>query len=761
MKLAQAKTGQVDLAEVSPSQLQIVFEQGKRNELTCPLCHEPVRLYLGIHETPYFYHNRSTSACKGLSLERNQETDPKTKAQAQELNGFKLPQSRTITEDTTANSNPFMKARMISGNPPFIEQTSDTLASNDSYLLKLQAGGVPLDHEQRMAATTIDGPLLVLSGAGSGKTRVLTVRTAYMLMEKNIDPRSIMLVTFTAKAAKEMQQRLNSYPNMSPSLVSQIVSGTFHSIFYKILLFHEPQKWRRDLLIKWDWEKEKIVKQAGREIELDEKEFSYDQALAQIGLWKNSLVFPDEVKTTDDDWLKSCQFLYKKYEEYKAETGSFDFDDMLIGCYLFFQNNPELLVKYQQRFQYFLVDEFQDINKVQYELIKLLSQLSKNVCVVGDDDQAIYSFRGSDPQYILNFDHDFPGAKVIRLSENYRSSHQIVATANRMIKRNQKRMEKTMHAQHNNGPAPVLFYPYDEEIEATMILSDIQEKLENGAKPGDFAILYRTHSMSRAIFERLATSNLPFIIENDAESFYGRRVIRGMLAFLRLSLNPDDAKAAGEVLTSLFLKQSILRELKAQTILQDCDLIDAFRFIKTGHAFQEKRLKTVPAQIRGLKDMSPLVALEVIEKDLGYSDYVKKRGNEANIEKGSDDIRDLRVAANKFTTVEAFVEHVDHMTAMVQEVKKMSKHFTDAIQLTTIHRSKGLEYKSVYILAAVDGSLPHDFALDSYRKGELEPLEEERRLMYVAATRAKHDLYMSVLQTRRGKTAYPSRFLKL
>ena len=225
-----------------------------------------------------------------------------------------------------------------------------------------------------------------------------------------------------------------------------------------------------------------------------------------------------------------------------------------------------------------------------------------------------------------------------------------------------------------------------------MIVSDIQEKLEKGAKPGDFAILYRTHSMSRAIFERLATSNLPFVIENDAESFYGRRVIRGMLAFLRLSLNPDDSKASGEVLSALFLKQSVLRELKAQTILQDCDFIDALSYIKTGHAFQEKKLKTIPAQIRGLKDMSPLVALEIIEKDLGYQDYVKKRGNEASIEKGSDDIRDLRVVAKKFTTVEAFIEHVNHMTAMVKEVKQMSKHFTDAIQLTTIHRAKGLEY---------------------------------------------------------------------
>ena len=757
MNLAKSNDILVDLLAVSASELQTLFEQGKRDELTCPVCLEPVRLYLGIHETPHFYHKRLTTTCQGPTMEHKNEPVPETINK--ELNGFKLPQSRTITE-TKTKPNPFMEARTISGNPPFVNQSQDLSQLDDPYLLKLQNQGVPLDHEQLLAATTIDGPLLVLSGAGSGKTRVLTVRTAYMIIEKQVNPHTIMLVTFTAKAAKEMKQRLLSYPNFTPALVSQIVSGTFHSIFYKILLFHEPQKWRSDLLIKWDWQKEKILKQAGRELELNEKEFSYDQALAQIGLWKNSLVLPDDVKTTDD-WLTSCQFLYKKYEEYKATNGYFDFDDMLVGCYLFLKNNPELLLRYQQRFHYVLVDEFQDINKVQYELIKILSDLSKNVCVVGDDDQAIYSFRGSDPQYILTFDQDFPGAKVIKLTENYRSSHQIVATANRMIKRNQKRMDKAMHAQHNDGPVPVLFYPYDEEIEATMILTDIQEKLEKGAKPGDFAILYRTHSMSRAIFERLAVSNLPFVIEKDAESFYMRRVIRGMLAFLRLSLNPDDSKAAGEVLTALFLKQSVLQELKAQTILQDCDFIDAFKFVKTGHAFQERRLKTVPAQIRSLKNMSPLVAIEVIEKDLGYQDYVKKRGNEASIEKGSDDIRDLRVAAKNFQTVEAFIEHVNHMTAMIQEVKQMSNHFTDAIQLTTVHRAKGLEFNSVYILAAVDGSLPHDFALDSYRKGELAPLEEERRLMYVAATRAKQDLYMSVLQTRRGKTAYPSRFLKL
>ncbi|WP_285767556.1 ATP-dependent helicase [Peribacillus sp. SI8-4] len=755
----QAKSGNeiVHIHTVSAGALQTLFEKGKRDQLSCVVCQKPVKLYIGIHETPYFHHSDPTQA--PCAMPHSEPLNQDTPLEYMEQGGFKIPKSRTITESKPITE-PFLKSRQVTGNPQYTDKHTSLIQLEEPYLQELSSCGVVLDAEQLKAVKTIDGPVLVLSGAGSGKTRVLTVRTAYMLMVNKIDPRSIMLVTFTAKSAKEMQQRLLGYPGMTPSLVSQIVSGTFHSIFYKILIFHEPSKWQRDLLLKWEWEKEKILKQAGRELELDDKEFAYDQALQQIGLWKNSLAFPEDIQP-DDEWEKSCLFLYKKYEEYKKQTGKYDFDDMLVGCYVFLKNHPDLLKKYQQRFQYFLVDEFQDINKVQYELINLLSYESKNVCAVGDDDQAIYSFRGSDPKYILNFNHDFPQAQVVKLTENYRSTHEIVATANRLIKRNQNRMEKKMRAQHDSGNPPVLFYPYDEELEATMIVADIQEKISKGANPGDFAILYRTHTMSRAIFERLAASNLPFVIEKDADSFYQRRVIRGMLAFMRLSLYPHDSKAAADVLSSLFLRQSILQELKAQTILQDCDFIEAFAYIKTGHAFQEKKLKTIPGQIRSLRNMSPLVALEIIEKDLGYQDYVKKRGNEANLEKGSDDIRDLKVAANRFPNVAAFLDHVDHMTAMVQEIKQLSKHFKDAIQLTTIHRSKGLEYETVYVLAAVDGSLPHDFALESYRKGELAPLEEERRLLYVAATRAKSNLYLSILQTRRGRTAHPSRFLKL
>ena len=346
-----------------------------------------------------------------------------------------------------------------------------------------------------------------------------------MLDVKAIDPRTVMLVTFTSKAAGEMKNRLLSYPEMKKDQINQLVTGTFHSIFYRILMFHEGRNWSSDRLLKKDWQRDKILKEAGKELELSEKEFAYDLALQQIGFWKNSLLFPHEVKPASD-WEEKAAFLYKKYEEYKNQEGLFDFDDMLIGCYQLLISTPTLLELYQDRFHYFLIDEFQDINKVQYELIKLLSGKHKNVCAVGDDDQAIYSFRGSDPSYLLEFEKDFPYAKMVSLEQNYRSSHEIVSAANEMISKNKVRRSKKMQAQFESNTPPILFFPYDEEEEATLIVTDIQEKIVQGANPSDFAILYRTNAGSRAVFERLASSNLPFKIDLDSEAFYERRIVK-------------------------------------------------------------------------------------------------------------------------------------------------------------------------------------------------------------------------------------------
>lgn len=752
MKIAKFHQEQINLATLSSEILQTTYERGKKGLLKCIVCGEPVRLHLGITEEPYFFHTGNEKKDCTIS---EQNTKTFEEPQFIERNGFRYPISRNVTKDKDT----FKRYKQITGNPDFSPSKAKQSVLIHPFLQDLADHGVTLDDDQLQAVTSTAGSVLVLSGAGSGKTRVLTARTAYLLRACDIAPNHILLVTFTAKAAKEMKERMLSYPGISHTDVHSLVAGTFHSIFYKILLFHERENWQNTALIKFDWEKENILKQAGRERELDDKEFAYDAALQQIGLWKNSLMFPDDIKAMTP-WEEDCLYLYQSYEAAKAKTGKFDFDDMLIGCYKLFKNQPEILEKYRNRFEYILIDEFQDINKVQYQLIKMLS--TKNICVVGDDDQSIYAFRGSDPSFILDFERDYPNTKVIKLEQNYRSSHEIVSTANRIIAKNEQRKVKTMFAQHNNGSAPILFYPHDEELEATMIVTDMARKLEQGANPSDFAILYRTHSMSRAIFERLAESNLPFVIDSDAESFYQKKMVKSMLAFLRLSINEDDIAACSDLLPVMFLKQNLLQEIKAQMILQDCNALSALANCKTGYAFQERKLKKLPEQIRQLQNIPPFAALERIEKDLGFKDYVKKRGNEGSkIEKGSDDVRNLKVAAKRFSDCDSFIQHANHMSAMNKEVKKLSKHFPNAISLTTIHRAKGLEYKNVYIIGAVDGGLPHDYALDEYRKGNKHALEEERRLMYVAATRAKEQLYLSVLQSRGGSTAYPSRFLYL
>ncbi len=770
MITAKRKHSVIHLHNFPREEYQSIHEESMNGGLSCPVCGNEVRLYLGIAREPHFYHPGKPGQDQLCTAEMDESELFAKSSEAEHAEtkiaysgGFSLPKSRAIGQlesNTSTTKTVWKPPVMLSGLTPYSKLDIAAAVVTDPYFQLLKEHGVFLDEEQWEAVSHTEGPLLVFAGAGSGKTRVLTARTAYMICEKAINPGSIMLVTFTAKAAKEMKKRIAGYPGLSQSALRSLVAGTFHSIFYKILAHHDQEKWQSGNLLKWEWQREKIIKEAGRELELDEKEFAFDAALQQISYWKNSRMLPKDIKT-ENQWDEQVSFLYKRYEEAKRKNSWFDFDDMLSGCYELLSENRELLDKYQQRFRYFLIDEFQDINRIQYDIIKLLAGHTGNVCAVGDDDQSIYGFRGSEPAYILNYAQDFAGTRTVTLDQNYRSAHPVVAAANQVIRLNKSRKDKWMQAQYDNRKAPVAFFPHDEEEEATMIVADLKEKIQDGARPGDFAILYRTHSASRAMFERLAQSNLPFVVDRDAESFYERRMIRTMLAYMRLSLNADDSKAMSDLLMALFVKRSALRDLKAASILQDCSMLDALKQLDSIHPFQKKKLQAIIPLFPKLKTLSPLSAIGLIEQKMGFQDFIKKSGNEGNaIEKGSDDIRDLKVVAKKFSTIAELLAHADHMTAMNEEMKKLGKQFGDAVQLSTIHRSKGLEYEHVYILGAVEGGLPHDHALESWRNGDDVPLEEERRLLYVAMTRAKESLSLSIPDRRRGKSASPSRFLK-
>ncbi|QVY62916.1 UvrD-helicase domain-containing protein [Cytobacillus gottheilii] len=755
MKTALFNERIIQIDQVAREELVSISNQAKQGQLTCPVCGEKVRLYLGIYKQPHFYHYSNTAKECEDQLQAASSIDES--AASVEINGFTLPQSRSITAEPSAVTG-FKEAYEIKTGTEMLQQPKSAIHSN-AFLEQLSKTGTALDPKQAEAVCFDEGPLLVLAGAGSGKTRVLTARAAYLIQEKQVSPNQLMLVTFTSKAAAEMKARLLTFPSMNKSSIGQMVTGTFHSIFFRILSFHERDIWSGDSLLAKEWQKEQILKMAGREMNLDEKDFSYDLALQQISYWKNSLQTPQSA-SAENDWEKTVKDLFRKYEQYKAEKQLFDFDDMLTGCYRLFTENPDLAQRYQERFHHILIDEFQDINTVQYELIKILSAKHKNVFAVGDDDQSIYAFRGSSPHFLLHFEKDYPQANVISLSQNYRSSHEVVSAANEVIKLNKERRLKKMNAQYKSLVSPIAFFPYDEEEEAAMIFTDIGEKLEGAFKPEDIAILYRTHAGSRAIFEKLAYSSFPFKIDQDAESFYDKFIIKSMLGFLKLSIDEEDQEAVKLILPALFMKNQILQDMKANSILNDMTLLECFAHVKTGYSFQEAKLKKVVPVIRSLKGLSPLRAIEIVEKELGYSDFIKKRGNEGNkLEKGSDELKDLKVAAKRFKHISDFLEHADHIRAMNKEIKKQNRTLENAITLSTIHRSKGLEYKAVYILGAVDGSLPHDHALEAYRNGDSLPLEEERRLLYVAMTRAQSSLAISVPQNRRGKRANTSRFL--
>lgn len=753
MKLALFNERLINLSKIERSELQRIFITSQRGGITCPCCRQAVKLQLGIFSPPSFVHPPQTFNCEETisALEKKQETS----SNRQQVGSFALPTSRSINDSATATLEKssttidcWKEPVEIKNFPSFSQKEPEE--GNSFY---------QLDHPQWEAVSCTEGPLLVLAGAGSGKTRVLTSRTAYMLTEKQVPANRILLVTFTAKAAKEMKSRMKRFKNISSKDLQTLVVGTFHSVFYKMLVFHQPQDWQSNKLLKWDWKKEQIIREAARQRDIDEKDFPFDQALTQISYWKNHLLKPHMIRTKND-WEEKVQFLYEKYETVKANQQLFDFDDMLLGCYDMLTQNKDLLEKYQDRFSYILVDEFQDINKVQYEIVSLLAKKTKNLCVVGDDDQSIYSFRGSDPSYILNFESDFPGAKVVTLTNNYRSNHEIVASAKNVISQNKKRKIKNVTALYERQNGPIQFFPFDEEEEATMIVNDIKEKIKQGASPSDFTILYRTNTSSRAIFERLIDSSLPFHIEQDGDSFYTRKTVRKALAYLRLAFDPDDQEAIKDLLTALFLKQSNLQDLKANSILNDCSMLEAMTKLTTTHPFQLKKIKKLVPLFSKLKTLPTTQALEWIEKEMGLGEYVKKHGNEGNaIDKGSDDLRDLKVAASSHPNILEFLQHVDHMIAKNKEMREL-RQTDNCIQLMTVHRAKGLEFKVVYVLSVVEGSFPHDYSLEAFREGDMAPLEEERRLMYVAITRAMNEIYLSIPQKRRGKKANMSRFMR-
>jgi DNA helicase-2/ATP-dependent DNA helicase PcrA len=409
-----------------------------------------------------------------------------------------------------------------------------------------------------------------------------------------------------------------------------------------------------------------------------------------------------------------------------------------------------------------MIDEFQDINRVQYETVKLLAAPQNNLCVIGDDDQSIYGFRGSDPQYILGFTKDYPEAKSIVLEVNYRSRSAIVGLGYSLIGNNHSRWKKELKAYHLEEGDCYLFYPADEEEQASRIVDEITCKLAEGISLSDIAILFRTYESTRPLIERLTEAKIPFSCHREGEAFYEKQAVRWALGYLRLSLDRDDQAALRDILPTLYVSAEQWNEIRSEAILRDLPLLDALPRLSRLKVYQRKHLQKVADVLAQLGQCTPVQALELIYEDLKLRDYVKKRASSRGVgdeERAVDDLRALLVAARRHLTLRDFL---DHTAALLESEKQAFRDMHtngEGVQLMSIHRAKGLEFDLVFIVDLVEGVLPHEYAMEQLRRGSRQSVEEERRLMYVAITRARHKLYIGVPQERFGRKARASRFI--
>lgn len=618
-----------------------------------------------------------------------------------------------------------------------------------------------LNDEQARAVTHGDGPLLILAGAGSGKTKTLTHRIAYLIGELKVFPSRILAVTFTNKAAKEMRQRLAQLLDEDANNRQFMPwMGTFHSICVRILRMDGAHIGldRRFLIYDTD-DQVSLMKQIMKARGLTDKDIKPRAVLSVISNAKN------EMRSAEDFSMSArgpreqkIAELFFAYEKALKEAAALDFDDLLTKTVELLQNSPEIRHKWQRQFEYILIDEYQDTNAVQYALIKLLVNERRNLCVVGDDAQSIYSFRGADYTNILNFERDFPGTTIVKLEQNYRSTGAILDLANSLIQHNIHRTDKNLWTANGDGIDPKLWQLYSESEEALAIANEIQAQIANGRQYGDVAVLYRTNAQSYAIERALRQSYIPYKIVGGLR-FLDRAVVKDVLAYLRLLYQPSDRvsflrivnvpkRGIGTVSVAKFLdwndaaRRDIVSGLLA---VEEADNLTARAkrpLLELGKILEELQQEI---------DGSPAELIEKIIKRTGYEDFINDGTPQA--EERMENIGVLLAEAKAYVDVPAFLEEMALMSSADTAAEQQ-------VTLMTLHAAKGLEFPVVFLAGLEEGILPHARVFDS---GKADDIEEERRLCYVGVTRAREELFVSCASSRTqfGQIGYnmPSRFL--
>ncbi len=622
-----------------------------------------------------------------------------------------------------------------------------------------------LNDMQRKAVMQTDGPVLILAGAGSGKTTVLVNRIAYIIETKNIRPANIMAITFTNKAANEMRERVS---RVIGELSRDMWLCTFHSACVKILRAHAALLgYTNDFVIYDTQDTKTVLKECYRDLDIDEKNYPLRAVASVISNAKNDMQAPETFALINegDYRLGKVAEIYKLYQKKLRQNNAVDFDDILLLAVQILAENPEVLKKYQERFRYIMVDEYQDTNNIQYQLISLLASDHQNICVVGDDDQSIYKFRGANIQNILNFEDNFPNATVIKLEQNYRSTQNILDAANAVIHNNSERKDKSLWTEKSGGEKIKVYTGYNERDEAIYISHEIEKLHQSGKKYSDIAILYRTNAQSRVIEELLMRCAIPYKVFGGLR-FYDRKEIKDIVAYLRLILNPNDGVSFSRIINEP--KRGIGKTTldKIADISNDFDK-SYFEIAKNAHLYETlsrsaPKLIEFASLITDLqKSAKSMSVKDFAEKVLGDTGYTASLITENTIEAKTriDNLGEFLSAISEYEKSEeqpslsGFLENI----SLVSDIDGYEEN-DDTCTLMTIHSAKGLEFPQVFVTGMEEGLFPSSRSLE-----KSEDLEEERRLCYVAITRAKEQLVLTLAKSRTlyGQTTHQaaSRFL--
>lgn len=611
-----------------------------------------------------------------------------------------------------------------------------------------------LNDRQKEAVVNTDGPMLILAGAGSGKTKVLTTKVAYLIEEKNIDPNNILAITFTNKAAKEMKERIFKLEGNSAFYI-QI--STFHSFGLKILKENcELLGYEKNFTILDSDDSLSIIKKIMKELNIDANKYNPKAIKNVISNNKNEIIDPEKYSLyVNTDFDEIALEVYRKYEKSLKINNAVDFDDLLILPLKLFNNNPGVLQKYQEKYKYVFIDEYQDTNEPQYILSKIISAKYKNITVVGDADQAIFTWRGANYKNILNFEKDYKDAKVVLLEENYRSTKTILNAANNVIKNNKVRKEKNLWTQNEEGSKITYYKAFDEKDESNYVVNEIKKLIEKGVNPKDICVLYRANAQSRTVEEAFLTSNISYNIVGSY-AFYNRKEIKDLIAYLKLIYNNKDDVSLLRVIN--YPKRGIgnkaIENLAIKSNVLDKSL---YEVIDSG---KELEFKNMIEEIK--KEESHLTLTELIDMVLDKSGMKKSLEDEKSIEADIrlENLEEFKSIAKVMEINEGIVslEELLDKLALVSDVSEQKNDNEDKVTLMTMHAVKGLEYDYVFVVGVEEGLFPHSNSLESN-----DELEEERRLCYVAITRAKKKLYLINARSRilYGKVSsnVPSRFI--